>query len=214
MRSQEPVIALRRAIVADDHPIYCDGLAALLAEIAPMAGVSRAERFDTVISQAATDDPPGLFLLDLNFPGMVLPDSVMTLRKTYPRASVIIVSMSDDAATISRVMAAGVDGFISKSASPDQMRRAIIDVLAGEFVQIGGPSRLDDNADAATDLAKLTDRQRDVLHLLAQGQSNKDIARALGISHFTARVHVSAILKLLNVSTRAGAAAIGAKFGV
>ena len=208
----EPPPHFFRAIVADDHPMYCEGLAALLADIDADMMINRADRFDRVLAQARQGRSPDLFLLDLNFPGMAVPGSLEILRAEFPKSSIIIISMSDDRDTADRIMAAGADGFLSKSAPPDDMRSAIEAVLAGEFVQLNGEAGLVHPSGIMLDFPSLTSRQIDVLRLLVEGKTNKEIARALDFSPFTVRIHVSAILHQLKVTSRSGAAAIGARY--
>jgi DNA-binding NarL/FixJ family response regulator len=201
-----------RAIVADDHPIYCEGLASLLTEVSADASISKAVTFAAVMDAAMVEGAPDLFLLDLNFPGMVLPGSINLIREKFVNASIIIVSMSDDHTTADRVMASGADGFISKAASPDVMREAIEAVLAGEFVNVRGQVGLSQISKIEVDFPGLTARQIDVLKLLSQGKANKEIAKELKISPFTVRIHVSGILNQLDVVSRAGAAAIAGRY--
>ena len=113
--------------------------------------------------------------------------------------------MLEDREVIDRVMAEGADGFIAKSLPPEAIAAALDAVRNGDFVCEMGDGLPAMPADA--DGAALTARQREVLRLLGAGLSNKEIARALGISPFTARMHVSAVLHALGVNTRAAAAA-------
>jgi len=103
-------------------------------------------------------------------------------------------------------MACGVDGFIGKSLSAEQMGAAILAVRAGEVLVRFAPSGLLPVANADSGTEHLTQRQQDVLRLIAQGKTNKEIAKALDISPFTVRIHVSSLLKALNVSSRTAAA--------
>jgi DNA-binding NarL/FixJ family response regulator len=205
-------ISKARVIVADDHPIYGDGMASLLHEIDAGFDISCVVTFDAVLAAAKAGSAPKLFVLDLNFPGMSLPGSITTLRGTYPKASIVIVSMTDDQKTADKVMGANADGFISKSAAPDAMKNAIIKLLNGEFVTLCGSNPTLQIQGIDADYPGLTTRQKDVLRLLVDGKANKEIARDLGISPFTVRLHVSALFRQLGVVTRAAAAVQGARY--
>lgn len=200
-------------IVADDHPIFRDGISAILADLDAEITVEQAGTFDELLEVAAQGPSPSLFLLDLNFPGMDIEMAVPKLRRQYPLASIVVISMADDRRSTDRIMAAGVDGFISKAATQEQIRDGIAAVIEGEFVNVSEAGGMAVSA-STSQFSGLTPRQLDVLRGIAQGHSNKQIAKDLGISPFTVRIHVSALLRELKVETRTAAAAMATKYGV
>lgn len=200
-------------IVADDHPIFRDGISAILADLDAEITVEQAGTFDELLEVAAQGPRPSLFLLDLNFPGMDIEMAVPKLRRQYPLASIVVISMADDRRSTDRIMAAGVDGFISKAATQEQIRDGIAAVIEGEFVNVSEAGGMAVSA-STSQFSGLTPRQLDVLRGIAQGHSNKQIAKDLGISPFTVRIHVSALLRELKVETRTAAAAMATKYGV
>lgn len=199
------------AIVADDHPIFRDGIALLMSELFPPLTLVLESSFDGVLAQSGQVEGVEMLVLDLKFPGMDL-SRIGELRRAFPGASVLIVSMCDDQGSVRRILRSGVDGFISKAADPQAMREGLAAVRAGEFVNIGGGLGMGPVSSLLAQYPALTQRQIDVLTLLAEGKSNKDIARDLDISPFTVRLHVSATLRTLGVETRSAAAAIAAKY--
>lgn len=205
---------LRTAIVGDDHPIFRAGMATVLAGLDPPMRVLQAGSVGEVETLAAGASDLELFTLDLRFPGMDIDQTVARLRRDYPRASIVIVSMCDDDASVRRILAAGVDGFISKALDPEAMREALEAVRAGEFVNLGAGLGLGPQAELTAQYPDLTQRQIEVLALVTKGQSNKEIGRSLNISPFTVRLHVSGLLRVMKVESRAAAAAIGAKLGL
>ncbi|MFO6028138.1 LuxR C-terminal-related transcriptional regulator, partial [Pseudomonas aeruginosa] len=116
-----------------------------------------------------------------------------------------VVSMVDDPQLIGEVMNAGADGFLGKSIAPEELGQAILAIRAGEVLVRYEPSGLLP-LQPSPRLEGLTERQLDVLRLLAQGKSNKEIGRALDISHYTVRIHVSSLLRALDVPSRTAAA--------
>jgi len=188
-------------LLVDDHPVFRDGLRCIVQQQFPSAEIleaDSAERMAALISRHGTFD---LLLLDLVFPGSEDDQSVARLRKEHPLSSIAVISMKDGPATIEAVMAAGANGFFSKAASPADLMKGLGRIAAGELVVI------DNEAAGTRESEGPSPRQLDVLRLLAKGSTNKEIAKALDISYFTVRVHVSNMLRQWKITSRTSLAA-------
>jgi len=190
-------------IIADDHPVFRGGLAQLVGGAFPGTALREAGSVDEMLGVAERYAAPWLFTIDLLFPGMEPAETLPMMRRRFPRSSIAVVSMFDDDATIDRVMAYGADAYIAKSVPPDRMVAGLRALHQGEFVVLK-PDQPSVRAlsPAAAAPPALTERQVEVLTMLAQKQSNKQIARRLDLSHFTIRNHVSHLLRTMGAATR------------
>ncbi|WLH60594.1 response regulator transcription factor [Pseudomonas sp. FP2300] len=195
-----------RIIVADEHPLFREGMMVLLERLIPDAMIEQAGNLEEVRTLATNGQPLDTLILEIRLPGLGSVSELAQLRQELKHTSMIVVSTLDDGDIIDRVMATGVDGFVGKSLSPDQVGKAIDDIRRGEVLvkyEPSDPLPLGSN----DDMSKLTSRQREVWKLIAEGKTNKEIAAALEISPFTVRIHVSSLIRALNVPNRAVAAA-------
>jgi DNA-binding NarL/FixJ family response regulator len=195
-----------KIIIADDHPLFRGALRQALDDIAEQPDILEAGTFEAARHMAAEHLDADLMLLDLSMPGVSGFSGLMSLRAEFCGLPIVIVSASDDAATVRRALELGASGFISKSTGLDDIRTAIKTILNGDIWAPEGLAREVEEDPAVTELMDrlktLTPQQTRVLSMLAEGLLNKQIAYELGVSEATIKAHVSAILLKLNVDSR------------
>jgi DNA-binding NarL/FixJ family response regulator len=202
-------------VIADDHPLFRDALRQAVASVVASAKISEAGSFDELTALLDRETDVDLILLDLSMPGISGFSGLIYLRAQFPAIPVVIVSASDDSATIRRSMDFGASGFIPKRFGVETLRDAIGKVMRGD---VWIPADVDLSAAGDPDMMKLRDRlvtltpqQVRVLMMLSEGLLNKQIAFELGVSEATIKAHVSAILQKLGVESRTQAVIAAAK---
>ena len=206
-----------KVLIADDHQLFREGLFFVLQSLeAGRWGILEAGDFPQAIETARRDPDIRLALTDLGMPGMGWEDGLRGLKAALGAdVPVVILSASDDQHQVRQAVALGAAGFIPKSSSSRVMLSALQLVMAGGVylptamleAPVGGPAANDGPS-------LLTPRQRDVLTLLGQGKSNKEIARVLKLAEGTVKLHVTAILKALNVNNRTRAVVAASQLGL
>ncbi len=203
-----------KILIVDDHALIREGVAAMILSLRPDAQVLQAESCAQGLQVASSH------ALDLVFMDLQLPDqpgfvALERCRELYPTMPVVVLSGQEDRNTVLRSLDLGAKAFVPKSADAAKIRGAIEVLLDGRIFLpesvMGAPAgaRPDD-----TDPWGLTERQRGVLALVIAGLSNKLIARKLDIAESTVKIHVSAILRQLKVTSRTQALIVVARSGV
>lgn len=193
-------------VIADDHPLFRGALKQALAGVGVGSVVLEAGDFDSAKALMTGNGEVDLVLLDLTMPGASGLSGLVTLRGLDSVVPIVVVSAHDDPATIRRSLDLGASGFISKSASMEDIRNAVQHVLDGgvsapEGIELGeeGDAEI---SDLIIRLQTLTPQQTRVLGMLAEGLLNKQIAYELKVSEATIKAHVSAVLQKLGVDSR------------
>ncbi|KAA3510855.1 response regulator [Agrobacterium rosae] len=193
-------------IIADDHPLFRGALRQAVTGLEGENSIIEAGDFEAAKAAAENQPDADLMLLDLAMPGVSGFSGLMSLRAEFASLPIVIVSASDDPATMRRAIELGASGFISKSSGIEDMRAGIRAVLEGDvWIPASCQSGQDhdpDMADLINRLRTLTPQQNRVLGMLGEGLLNKQIAYELSVSEATIKAHVSAILLKLKVDSR------------
>lgn len=202
-----------RVLVVDDHRLFRDGMKSLLAHWRSDAALVEAGRLGEALDLLGTGERFDLILLDLTLPdSQDFEDTLGRMGRTAPQVPIVAVSMHDQRSVVAAAIRLGARGFIRKTDSASVMVGALEMVLAGGSCV---PAELlCDDRDPTQDAPPLSERQREVLGLIAQGLSNKEIARELGIAEPTVKVHVHRILQLVGTPSRAKAAVWARRAGL
>ena len=214
-------LRILRVVIADDHPVFRDGLHVTIDDEQDMTVVAAVADGDAAINATLRGDAD-VVLMDLRMPGVGGIEATARIAAERPAAAVVVLTMSDDDDSVFAALRAGARGYLLKEADADDILRAVRAVAAGEAVF--GP-RIADRVIAffsaaglrgasATPFPQLTDREREVLDLVARGCDNPTIARRLFLSEKTVRNHVSACLTKLQVASRAEAVAVARDGGL
>jgi DNA-binding NarL/FixJ family response regulator len=200
-----------RILLADDHPVVRDGLAAMLGTAADLEVVGLAGSGTEALAEIA-ELRPDIVLLDLEMPGANGVEVTERLSKELPAVGVIVFTAFDRDEQILAAIKAGARGYLLKGAPRDEIFRAIRTVHAGgSLIEPVVASKL---LRRMQENSALTAREREVLHLVAIGRANKQIANQLSVSERTIKFHVSSILAKLDARNRTEAIATARERGL
>lgn len=195
---------MTRVLVVDDHPIVREGLVALLATVPDVCVVGEAGDGDSAV-RTALAERPDVVLMDLNLPGVPGLEATRRVLRELPEVAVLVLTMVDDDATVLAAMRVGARGYVLKGAGQAELVGAIRTVAGGGAVFGAGVAGAV-LAGSRRNASPLTDREAEVVALIADGRSNSEIARELGLSLKTVQNHVSRILQKMQVRDRTQAA--------
>lgn len=205
-----------RILLADDHPMVLACLRMLLGrEFEVVAAVTDGRELLT----AAMSSRPDLVITDVEMPGPDGIEATRRLRSDLPETRVLILSIHAEASCVQAAFAAGARGYLLKTSPPEEIERAVREVLAGRFYvspavardAIAGACHLESPPQAAGET--LTVREIEILPLLAEGLSNKEIARRLGVEVTTVRTHLNRLYEKLRLESRVELALYAAHAG-
>ncbi len=215
-----------RILVVDDHPLFRRGLMAVLARSCEFSVVGDAGDAGEAQRRAEALQPD-LILLDNHLPGVNGVDALPALRAALPGVRIIVLTVSEDESDLAAALRGGANGYLLKTMDADALVESILRVMRGESVIAadmtsklvaayrGALSGIAANgldavpvSASVSPLSQLSAREQDILRGIARGESNKLIARHLGIAETTVKIHVQHVLRKLNVASRVQAAVI------
>lgn len=198
-------------LMIDDHPLFRRGVLQLLSECEAFQTIGEASSGGEGL-QLAADLNPDMILLDLNMQDMSGLEVLKIIKARSTDTRVVMLTVSDDATDLVAALRSGADGYLLKEMDPEMLCGKLGQVVAGNVIlsdrlmQLLAHSMREVNMPRPPDEAGLTEQERRILDLIAQGMSNKQIAREIGISDGTVKVHVKHLLRKLNLHSRLEAA--------
>jgi DNA-binding NarL/FixJ family response regulator len=214
-------VAKIRILIADDHALVREGIRALLSLSDDLEVVGEAADGQEAIA-AAQRLAPDVVLMDINMPGLGGLEATLAIRRDNPRAKILVLTQYDDREYVSRFLKSGASGYILKKAAGAELVSAVRAVQRGGLVvdpalarSLLAPATAAPSAGDGDDrYQSLTDREKQVLKLVAEGNSNKEVAQVLGISVKTAMSHRERVMDKLDIHNRTELVKFALKQGV
>ncbi len=207
MSNEQPISIL----IIDDHPLFRKGLADLIGMDSSLRLIAEASSGEEGLTKAQALRPE-LILLDLNMKGMDGLETLKLLKQTDLESYVVMLTVSDNESDVTDALRLGADGYLLKDMEPESVLEHIQIAASGRLsiteslTELLARALRDDGRPKTPNEAGLTNREEEILSLIATGMSNKQIARELDITEGTIKVHVKHLLKKLNLRTRLEAA--------
>lgn len=218
-----------KILIADDHELFLKGLEIILHDFNPDAELVKAKNYTEMLNIINKDSSFDLILTDLAMPGGIWLEALKEIHDKLPETPIIILSAVFEKEIVQKTLDLGASGYIPKTSSNAVIVSAVNLVLSGavyipaellkettnaSFKELKQIDVLPENTDLKEKIKILSPRQLDVLKLIAEGKSNKQIAFDLGLTEGTVKLHVTAILKILNVYNRTGAVTQATNLGI
>jgi DNA-binding NarL/FixJ family response regulator len=201
-------------LIVEDHPLYRGALVHLMQVVAGASTTLAASSAEEGLRLIDQSENASVIVLDLGLPGLRGVDAITSFKCKCPAALIVVVSASDDRHETMAAIRAGAKVVLSKAVSTEVMADIMRRLLGNELCE---PEWITSHGKIAIDaqpLIKLTPRQQEILALLSDGQSNKEIGLRLGLAEITVKMHVSAVFRTLNVVNRTQAVSVARRLGL
>lgn len=211
-----------KILIADDHKIVLDGLTSILGDIDGFDVVGSVENGKDAVDFVATKEKPDVLLMDIDMPVMNGINAAREIKKNFEGVRILTLSMHNEKGMIQTLMDAGADGYILKNSSKEELEKGIRTVYAGQtffstnvtMSLLNQSTEITKQADLPQEVQELTERELEILKLVAEGYSNKEIGERLFISHRTVDTHRTNLMKKMDVHNVAGLIRIAIKSGL
>ncbi|MBR2299982.1 MAG: response regulator transcription factor [Alphaproteobacteria bacterium] len=203
-----------KILIADDHALFRDNLALFLSELQPQSVVLQVSSYPLMLKLLKKEQNIDMVVLDLDMKGVEALKTIYDLKSISDNLKIVVISTSEDILQIKKIILSGVDGYILRRTDFSNIKEAFEQIFQDrKYI----PEALKDieNENLGKISGKpLTNRQSQVLDLIAQGKSNKQIAYEMGVSEATVKLHINALLRSLKVNNRTQAVITAQKIGL
>jgi len=211
-----------KILLADDHQIVLDGLKSLLSDINDFEVIGAVSNGKDAVDFIATKEKPDIAVLDIDMPVMNGINATREIKKNFNGVRVLTLSMHNEKGVIQTLMDAGADGYILKNSSREELEKGIRAICRGEtffstdvtMSLLNQSTEITANNEIPEEVKDLTEREVEILKLVAEGYSNKEIGERLFISHRTVDTHRTNLMKKMDVHNVAGLIRIALKSGL
>ena len=203
-----------KILVADEHALFRDYMASYITNLKKESVVLQVSDFPQAVKILEKEPDVNMIILDLDMPDMRRAQSIEKLKNILPNLQVVVISACEDIEQIKKIISMDIMGYIPRRFDLEMLKNALNTVLSGEKYV---PKALEDVSGETSDkfaVKTLTNRQSQVLDLIAQGKSNKQIAYEMGVSEATVKLHINALLRSLKVNNRTQAVITAQKIGL
>lgn len=207
-----------KILITDEHPLYRDRLALDLEQQFPDTIIIQASNFSQAVKIIYEESGIDFILLDLDMSDVKWEEGIKFLKQKAPDVKIIALSACEDIREIMKILDLGIKGYIPKRADTKAVKEALKSILNGgtyfPTALSKSNSEVSDTHRYKVKIKNLTNRQSQVLDLIAEGKSNKQIAYEMGVSEATVKLHINALLRSLNVNNRTQAVITAQKMGL
>ncbi len=204
-----------KILIADDHALFRDELSSRLEKINPDVVLMQASSFSQALKILEKEVDLDMIIVDLDMPDMQWEEGIKILKQKSDEINIIVISASEDMRQIRKILQSGIKGYIPKRLESQTMHNALkLIVEGGIYIP---PALVENNSEFSNNNRRsktLTNRQSQVLDLIAEGKSNKQIAYEMGVSEATVKLHINALLRSLKVNNRTQAVITAQKMGL
>ena len=204
-----------KILIADDHALFRDELSSRLEKINPDVVLMQASSFSQALKILEKEVDLDMIIVDLDMPDMQWEEGIKILKQKSDEINIVVISASEDMRQIRKILQSGIKGYIPKRLESQTMHNALkLIVEGGIYIP---PALVENNSEFSNNNRRsktLTNRQSQVLDLIAEGKSNKQIAYEMQVSEATVKLHINALLRTLGVTNRTQAVITAQKLGL